>query len=326
MERDGYVFVCDVVAKFFNTIRVAGWFNHPDDHLESVKLIGADILHAVCRVGVDYAVDHLGPGRGFAIQCLRNTDAFNDSMAVEFVTRKGWRHQEKLLVLARDRDGLTADREIFPRFLAAVNGLENARVLDIGGRDRCGTDHTKLFNSATRTVFDLEKGDIVDVIGDAHQLSRFFRAEQFDAVMALATFEHLIMPWTAVTEINKVLKTGGLGFVHTHQTLAMHEMPWDFWRYSDTAWAALFNHHTGFEIIGTGLTEERFIIPFRYSPEHRDAERGAGFAGSSVMFKKIGPCSMSWPLSVKDVLETSYPDYDFRAGEKPKASGSTPTF
>lgn len=55
----------------------------------------------------------------------------------------------------------------------------------------------------------------------------------------------------------------------------MHDLPWDFWRDSDAAWKGLFNVRTGFEIIGTALSSEQYVISFHYQDRYVDAEKSA---------------------------------------------------
>jgi len=96
---------------------------------------------------------------------------------------------------------------------------------------------------------DVVQGPNVDVVGDAHALSAHFEPESFDAMYSVSTFEHLAMPWKVALEAHKVLRPGGLAYFVTHQSLGMHELPWDFWRYSDTSWNSLFNSYTGFRVL-----------------------------------------------------------------------------
>ena len=116
-----------------------------------------------------------------------------------------------------------------------------------------------------------------------------------------------MMPWTVVTEMNRVLKTGGLALIATHQTVGMHDQPWDFWRYSDSAWDALFNARTGFEVVERALDFEQFVIPVVLRAGKGDAELAAGYEGSTVLVRKTGPCTMSWPLRPADIVTTRYP-------------------
>ena len=139
-------------------------------------------------------------------------------------------------------------------------------------------------------------------------MSEVLPHDHFDGVYSVAAFEHLAMPWKVAVEMNRVMKVGAIGLVHTHQTIGMHDLPWDYFRFSDSAWKGIFNAHTGFEIIETFMWLRQFIIPFQWKERYRDAEKGAGFEGSTVLFRKIGPATVDWPLRADQVTSDSYPE------------------
>lgn len=308
MQRDGYWFMVDTVAKFFNTVRVSGWFHHPNDTLRSVELIDDGVLAALTQVGLEYpGVASLGANKGFTAQILRREAGIGEQARLRFRTHRGWRGEAALAELSEERLARYPSPAVMHRFITEVEAIKQARVLDIGGRARGGVDRKQFFHVPEYVVFDVLPGSNVDVVGDAHEVAQYFPAEHFDAILSCAVFEHLLMPWTVVTQMNRVLKPGGLALVATHQTLGMHDLPWDFWRFSDTAWDALFNARTGFEIVERSLDGEQYVIPFILTPGKLEAERSVGFEGSVVVARKIGPCTMSWPLCPADIVDTMYP-------------------
>jgi SAM-dependent methyltransferase len=312
MHSDGSDFMVDAVTRFFNTVRVYGWFHRADDRLQSVELMDDGVLASVRAVGLPHdGVASLGPDKGFSVQVLGSAPGFGPGAKLRFCTEKGWSGEASLTDLRNERLGEAATGFLMRRFIAAVDELPDARMLDIGGRARSGLERRALFRASEYVVFDVLAGSNVDVVGDAHELARFFPAEHFDAILSVSVFEHLMMPWTVVTQMNEVLKPGGLALVFTHQTIGMHDMPWDFWRFSDTAWDALFNDHTGFEILDRALDRLQHIIPMVCRMDH-DAEHAAGFEGSAVLVRKTGPCRMAWPLRPADITATMYP-----SGEDP---------
>jgi len=310
MVIDGCQFMVDGVTKFFNCLRVAGWFNHPDERLVKVELVGDVLLAVVAEVGLPHGGVEaaFGPGRGFAVQVLRPDNGFEPSSAILFTTDTGREVRANLTELVHERMALYPTPLMAQRFMAAVNGKPGARVLDIGGRARSRIDRSATFSGAECVVLDILAGDNVDVVGDAHALDRYFPADSFDAVFSVSVFEHLMMPWAVIPQINHVLRPGGIALISTHQTLGMHDMPWDFWRFSDTAWDALFNRHTGFEIIERGMDGEQFILPFLLRDNKIDAEKAAGYESSAVMVRKTGPCVMQWKLTPADINATMYPE------------------
>jgi len=90
-------------------------------------------------------------------------------------------------------------------------------------------------------------------VGDVHKLSDYCTLKHFDLVCGISVFEHLLFPWKAILEINKIMKIRGYLHLSTHPVWPEHEIPWDFWRFPKHGIHALFNKYTGFKIIA--LTE-----------------------------------------------------------------------
>lgn len=136
------------------------------------------------------------------------------------------------------------------RFIDDLSCRRSGTLLEIGGRARSApSSYRPLAPPGWRYVsFDIVDGPDVDVVGDAHELSSYFDAGSIDAIVSASVFEHLAMPWKAVLEMNRVLAPGGTVLTTTHQAWPLHEQPWDFWRYSDASWHALFNESTGFRL------------------------------------------------------------------------------
>ncbi len=188
-----------------------------------------------------------------------------------------------------------------------ANPAVRPRMLDIGGRARSGIERRRFFPQCDVTTFDIIADPSVDVVGDAHELSRSFAPDSFDLVLCVSVFEHLLMPWKATLEMNAVLRPGGVALIHTHQTIGMHDLPWDFWRFSDTCWQGLFNRHTGFEILRTSLQDFMQVVPRAWNSRYSLAEHSGGFEGSTVIVRKIGATRLRWDAPLSDVLATNYP-------------------
>ncbi|MDR3638990.1 MAG: methyltransferase domain-containing protein [Isosphaeraceae bacterium] len=308
MLIDEHEFVVDVAAKFYSAIRISGWFHHRDDPLAEVVLVADDILAARSAVGTPGSGVEatLGQDKGFWLQALLKRERI-EGLQVRFKARSGWTCEVGVDELIADRLKRFPSVALDRRFRDAVAAIEGCRVLDIGGRDRSQIDLSATFEGSNVTVLDILPGANVDVVGDAHRIGSLFPPEYFDAVYSAAVFEHLLMPWSVVTQLSRVLKTGGLVLVGTHQTLGLHDPPWDYWRFSDMAWDALFNKHTGFEIVERAMDHEEYVIPFLCRPGKEDAERSVGFEASAVLARKIGQCGLSWDVAVADIVRTSYP-------------------
>ena len=182
------------------------------------------------------------------------------------------------------------------------------RLLEVGSRARSGITRRDLAPADWHyTGLDIVAGPNVDRVGDAHELDCIFPEERFDAVMAFSVLEHLLMPWKFAIALNAVLNIGAIGCFTTHQCWPLHDAPWDFWRFSDGAWAGILNRATGFEIIETGMGEPAVVVAQRCHSVTNFGESQHGYLASNVLFRKIGPTNLTWPVSVAEVTASSYP-------------------
>lgn len=109
-----------------------------------------------------------------------------------------------------------------------LNDRRNLKVLDIGGgfRDR----KREIESIGLVTVLDIEKGENVDVVGNAHKLP--FEKNVWDVVTLFMVLEHLYDPQIAIREINRVLKGEGLLLLTTIQYWHKHDTPKDYYRFT----------------------------------------------------------------------------------------------
>ena len=142
------------------------------------------------------------------------------------------------------------------RYLYGIGNKPGMRILEIGSREvTAQSTARKEFVNATYVGFDYYEGNNVDVVGDAHKLSSYFKEEEkFDIIYSSACFEHFAMPWIVATEIAKLLKVGGIVFVETHFSYSSHERPWHFFQFSDMALRVLFSEALGFDCIEAGMS------------------------------------------------------------------------
>lgn len=231
-------------------------------------------------------------------------------------------HQDflKAELLIRTNNGI--ERSLFPihnlannpvnqvrdRFQALLkNAKSDGHLLEIGSRARSGIVRRELTpNNWLYTGVDVMAGENVDVVGDAHQLSRLFPDQRFDAVTAFSVLEHLLMPWKFVVELNQVLNVGAIGLFATHQSWPLHDAPWDFWRFSDKAWTALFNRATGFEIIATAMGEPAYTVA-TFCHSVTDFQDQPSYLASVVLFRKVSDTALTWPVEVDEITDSHYP-------------------
>ena len=313
MLIDEYEFVADKVSKFYKYLYIYGWFHHKNDSLVSIEIESVDVLATDIRVGFNHGgvQDIFGDGKGFEVSVLRKSDGdLPDGSCLIFKTKSGKSIRADIIDLANDRISRYTTPVLYKEFRNKIERNGDISLLDIGGRSRSKIDRRKEFPTAKVTVLDIMDGENVDLVGDAHELSNYFEKNSIDAIYSSSVFEHLLMPWKVILEINKILKMGGVGFISTHQTIGMHDMPWDFWRFSDTSWDALLNSKTGFRIIDRAIDGEQFVIPYVHRQLGWKKEDSAGFEGSAVLFEKVGECNLEWPVKVPEIIPTMYPDTD----------------
>lgn len=199
-------------------------------------------------------------------------------------------------------------------FKEQVKQIENPRILELGSRavtKESLRDMLELSDPYDYVGLDIHQGPNVDIVGDAHELTRLFQKEYFDVIMSKAIFEHLAMPWKVVLEINCVLRQGGLLFINTLNTYPLHERPWDFWRFSDDAWKILLNDHTGFEILSANLEFPCKVVPDMYVEGYEMNHEA--YLNANALARKIDNYSrdnLKWGISIKDILDSDYPKHD----------------
>jgi len=204
-------------------------------------------------------------------------------------------------------------------FIDIVN-QQHMRVLEIGSRLLLSQSKSKrhLFPDALSFIgFDIHPGPNVDVVGDAHKLSSYFPPESFDAIFSMSVLEHIAMPWVLVMEINKLLPIGGITYHHAPQSWPVHDLPWDFYRFSHQGLMTLFNKAMGFEVLAAGMGQSLRMSFDNFPPGgYNTFPLSPGFGGSAILAKKISPYDherFRWDATTAEVLtdDSTYPKYHY---------------
>jgi SAM-dependent methyltransferase len=188
------------------------------------------------------------------------------------------------------------------RFVELANA-RGGRVLQIGARtppSLAGMPPRPLLRGPV-TGLDIHPGHCVDLVGDAHFLSRFLRQGSVDAVVSGSVLEHLQAPWLFAAEVNRVLKPGGLVYHEAPGAWPAHAQPNDFWRMSAAGLCALFGPETGFEVLEARDAGPAAMIPGpKWRQRHLDMPTVPTFAMAEVLARKVAeiePGAVAWPLS-----------------------------
>lgn len=199
----------------------------------------------------------------------------------------------------------------FKDYLEKIGNHSGKKILEIGSREVTGvSDARTRFSNAQYVGFDYYPGPNVDVVGDAHRLSKYFD-EEFDVIYSHAVFEHFAMPWVVAEEIAKCLNIGGVVCIVTHFSFSSHERPWHFFQFSDMALRTLFSPLLGFECIESGMSNP---IVGRFSSLAEGYLQNQLVAGlychSEFIGRKVGNVTdFNWKnLDLKDLVDgTQYP-------------------
>ncbi len=138
--------------------------------------------------------------------------------------------------------GLMPVRFYLGKFSQKIKEEKMENILDLG----CGVKpYESLFPFAKKYVgFDVEPHSRVDVTGFNWDLP--FEDNEFDALISTQVLEHTAKIRETVTEMRRVVKSGGLIYVSVPLTFPEHGIPYDFYRFTRYGLREVFKD---FEII-----------------------------------------------------------------------------
>jgi SAM-dependent methyltransferase len=181
------------------------------------------------------------------------------------------------------------DSGAFAQFMSRASELSGPRILELGTRRAIAdlsTRHDALFPNASEYLgTDIEMGVDVDFVADVHRLTQVTGEEQFDIIFTEAGFEHFKYPQLAAMEMMRALRVGGLVFIQTHQTFPIHAVPYDYFRFSKEALAALFGEGMGFKVHAVGYASPAAI----YSRVDPDGRHAPAYLHVNLFGEKLAP-------------------------------------
>ncbi len=136
------------------------------------------------------------------------------------------------------------DRIILQRQIATFAPRLMGSLLDVGaGRSR---RYQKICTQVTQyTTMDIDEKGGPDVVGSIEAMP--FPDAHFDSILCTQVLEHVPHPHIAMKEISRVLKSGGYCLLTVPQWNEMHEVPHDYFRYTNFGLQTLFNDN-GFDV------------------------------------------------------------------------------
>jgi SAM-dependent methyltransferase len=197
---------------------------------------------------------------------------------------------------------------------AAASIPRGARMLDAGAGD---SPYRHLFGHAEYEAADICKRDAHRYAHVAHVCDRAsipVENDRYDLALCTQVLEHVADPVAVLRELRRVLKPGACLWISAPLSFEEHEVPYDFFRYTQFGWRHLMQT-TGFEVMEIGwlqgylgtlayqLNLARHQLPFdpaRYGPGL------AGWAGAAL-------AASSKPLLLVLAYLFSRLDYRYRS-------------
>src|SRR3989344_2703139 len=149
-----------------------------------------------------------------------------------------------------DRMGLT-------RKMTRKNFLEHIQPYATPGKTLdIGSGHGPYQNLfPNRLAVDIVDQPGVDVVADVHNLSTL-KNEEFEVVLCTEGLEHFYDPKQAISELTRVLKKGGVLILTTRFIFPLHEVPHDYYRFTEYGLRYLLREYEIVTLLEDGNTLE----------------------------------------------------------------------
>jgi len=117
---------------------------------------------------------------------------------------------------------------------------DGAMVLDAGAGDGRYSVHFEHANYEAADICELERNyDKIKYQCDLTDIP--VEDERFDVVVCTQVLEHVPEPLAVLKELSRVLKPGGTLYISAPLYYPEHEVPYDFFRYTQFGWKHLLN-------------------------------------------------------------------------------------
>jgi len=145
--------------------------------------------------------------------------------------------------------GLMTSQVFLDRFAAeaAASLVPGSRVLDAGAGDSPYRSHFRhvIYEAADVCVRDSHTYENVHIVCDLTAIP--VEANRYDLVLCTQVLEHVPKPLDVLREFARVLKPGCRLWITAPLYFEEHEVPYDYYRYTQYAWKYMLNE-TGFDI------------------------------------------------------------------------------
>jgi SAM-dependent methyltransferase len=154
---------------------------------------------------------------------------------------RGYRDRESTKNFIRQRvlPPLSRDSHYARRIAALAAEVDDAPVLILGAGDKVET-YRRAFPHSVVVTTDVHIQFGSDLVCDVHKIP--FADGTFGLVLADQVLEHVVRPWVASAEMERVTRPGGLIYAATPFAFPHHAYPYDFHRFTATGLRFLFPH------------------------------------------------------------------------------------
>lgn len=132
-------------------------------------------------------------------------------------------------------------------------------VLDIGGRGQPSYRQLLRSNVHRFIVLDVMQDETVDIVGSVTRLP--IASNCVDFILCFNVLEHIFDYTSALLEIRRVLKSGGVLYGRVPFLFGVHADPHDYWRYTQETLIELLAK-TGFTEISIRVHGGLFLVIF----------------------------------------------------------------
>lgn len=135
------------------------------------------------------------------------------------------------------------DRILLKKQIAKFSHYVKGDVLDVGAGsfDR----YSDLFNCKKYIKLDIDQESKPDIAGSAEKIP--LDSQSIDSIVCTQVLGDVKDPNGVVSEFFRILKPGGVVLLTESLIAAMHDEPYDFWRFTNFSLRYLFENN-GFEI------------------------------------------------------------------------------
>ena len=151
---------------------------------------------------------------------------------------------------------ITLERALYP----TLQALEPGVVLDVGAKH---APYRSLVPATEYLTLDIRPGSGADIVGDIHDIPR--PDQSVDVVICTEVLEHCRDPRTAVSELHRLLRPGGVCVLSTRFIHPYHPDPHDYFRFTSDGLTEVFSdfRETRITPLGTRLGSAWMLLPSR---------------------------------------------------------------